>query len=242
MAMDVEDEPIRHRKLYEQVMVRMVDTIISGECPPGSFLPTEDELKLKYGVGRLAVREALLALERLGITSFVPGRGIQVIVPTPRQLVEKLDLGILQYLSHSEGGHTHLREVRRALETDIVTLATTRATNEDMKRIAKTLAEGKARIDDRARYLKADRDFHIAIAAASQNPVFAALQGAIRRWIESYPAVQVRVPGSDARSHADHARIFTAMKARNPTAAAAAMANHLSVDYSLEGKLRRIRG
>lgn len=233
--------PIKRNKIYEQVVARMVDDILSGRHPPGSFLPAEDELRQRYGVGRLAVREALLALERLGITSFTPGIGIQVIVPTPHQIVDTLDLGVLHYLSHTEGSHTNLREVRRALETDIARLAAQRATDIDFANMRKTLDEGAATVDDRARYLKADRDFHVAVATASHNPIFAALQGAVRRWIESYPSTRVHVPGSDRKSHTDHLRIFEAIKARDVAAAEAAMADHLTVDYSLEGKLTRIK-
>jgi len=235
-------EPVRRSKLYEQVVSRVVDAILAGQHPPGSLLPSEDELRQRYRVGRLAVREALLALERLGITAFVPGIGIQVVVPTPAQLMDGLDPGVLHYLAHSEGGHTHLREVRRAIEVDIVRLATGRATGEHVAAIEATLRQGERCIDDRARYLEADRAFHLAIGAAAGNPVFAALQTAVRRWIEGYPATRVHVPGSDARSHEDHLGIFKAMKAGNAQEAAARMATHLAVDYSFEGKLRRIRG
>jgi DNA-binding FadR family transcriptional regulator len=235
-------QPVKRSKLYEQVVSQVVDAILAGEHPPGSLLPSEDELRQRYRVGRLAVREALLALERLGITAFVPGIGIQVVVPTPAQLMDGLDPGVLHYLAHSEGGHTHLREVRRAIEVDIVRLATERATGEHVEAIEATLRQGERCIDDRARYLEADRAFHLAIGAAAGNPVFAALQAAVRRWIEGYPATRVHVPGSDARSHEDHLGIFKAIKAGKAQEAAARMATHLAVDYSFEGKLRRIRG
>ncbi len=235
-------EPIKRSKLYEQVVSRIVDAILTGEHPPGSLLHSEDELRQQYGVGRLAIREALLALERLGITSFVPGVGIQVVVPTPQELVDKLDLGVLHYLAHAEGSHDHLREVRRALEVDIVRLATERATPDDIKRIERALQAETTAIDDRPQYLKADREFHHAIAAASHNPLFAALQSAIRRWIEAYPSTKVHVPGSDERSHADHQRVFKALKSKDADAAARAMGEHLVVDYSLAGKLKRIKG
>jgi DNA-binding FadR family transcriptional regulator len=234
-------QPLRRSKLYELVVSRVVDAILAGEHPPGSLLPSEDDLRQRYGVGRLAVREALLALERLGITAFVPGIGIQVVVPTPAQLVDGLDPGVLHYLAHAEGGHTQLREVRRAIEVDIVRLATERATDAQMLAIEDALRQGERTIDDRPRYLEADRAFHFAIGVAAGNPVFAAFQTAVRRWIESFPATRVHVPGSDARSHRDHQGIFAAMRARNADMAAARMAAHLAVDYSFEGKLRRIR-
>lgn len=235
-------EPIRRNKLYEQVVARIVDSIIAGEHPPGTLLPSEDELRVKFGVGRLAVREALLALERLGITNFVPGIGIQVVVPTPNQIVDKLDLGVLHYLTHTDGSHEQLREVRRSLEASLAALAAERATEVDLARIERALAQEEACIDDRTRYLAADREFHHAVAAASHNLIFAALQEAVRRWIEAYPSTQVHVPGSDSRSHADHRKVYDAIKAKDKAGAERAMVEHLTVDYSLTGKLRRLRG
>lgn len=234
-------EPIRRNKLYEQVVARIVDSIIAGEHPPGSLLPSEDELRVKFGVGRLAVREALLALERLGITSFVPGIGIQVVVPTPNQIVDKLDLGVLHYLMHTDGSHAQLREVRCSLEASLSALAAERADDADLARIEQALVQEQACIDDRLRYLAADREFHHAVAAAAHNPLFAALQAAVRRWIETYPSTQVHVPGSDARSHADHCKVAEAIVGHDAAAAQRAMTEHLKVDYSMGGKLRRLR-
>jgi len=232
---------VRRTKLYEQVVSRVVDDVLSGNFPPGSLLPGEDALRERYGVGRLAIREALLTLERLGVTCHNPGIGIQVIVPSPSQIVDTLDLGVLHYLSHTKGSHTQLREVRRAVEVDIARLAATRATDFAIASMRSALDLGARTIDDRENYLKADRAFHAAVGVAAANPIFAAFQSAVRRWIESYPSIRVHVPGSDQRSHEDHQRIFDAIVARDAEQAALAMGEHLAVDYSLEGKLRRIK-
>lgn len=235
-----EPAPIRRGKLYEQVVERIVAAIAAGEYPPGTLLPSEDDLRMRYGVGRLAVREALLSLERMGATAFVPGVGLRVVVPTPSQIVDKLDPAMLLHLAFTEGSHAHLREMRLALETALVGLAVDRATDADLQTIADALEREKACIDDRSRYLVADRDFHLAVAAAAHNPIFAAQQAAARRWIESSPSTKVHVPGSDAISHADHTRVFDALARRDRTAAVAAMTRHLTVDYSLTGKLSRL--
>ncbi len=55
---------IPRRKLYHEVVDRLMQRIQSGEIRPGDQLPPERELMDYYGVGRPAVREALQALER----------------------------------------------------------------------------------------------------------------------------------------------------------------------------------
>ena len=52
-------EPIRKRKLYHDVLDRLISAILSSEFPPGSKLPSERELMLKLSVGRPAIREAM---------------------------------------------------------------------------------------------------------------------------------------------------------------------------------------
>ena len=60
-------DPIARRKLYQEVQDRLLHRINSGEIRPGDQLPSERELMEFYGVGRVAVREALQELARSGI-------------------------------------------------------------------------------------------------------------------------------------------------------------------------------
>ena len=69
-------EQIQRRKLYQEVLDRLLERIRSGEIPPGAHLPSERELMEFYGVGRPAVREALQALERSGIVEITHGEQI----------------------------------------------------------------------------------------------------------------------------------------------------------------------
>ncbi|MDZ7919532.1 MAG: GntR family transcriptional regulator [Rhodoferax sp.] len=57
-------DPIQRRKLYQDVLDRLLERIRNGEIPPGEQLPSERELMDTYQVGRPAIREALQSLER----------------------------------------------------------------------------------------------------------------------------------------------------------------------------------
>ena len=58
------ETPIQKRKIYQEVLDRLMRRIESGEIRPGDQLPPERELMEVYGVGRPAIREALQAMER----------------------------------------------------------------------------------------------------------------------------------------------------------------------------------
>jgi DNA-binding GntR family transcriptional regulator len=63
-----------YRKIAEDIRSR----IVSGELPPGSLLPTQQELQDKYGVARMTARNAISALENEGLVVSQQGRGATV--------------------------------------------------------------------------------------------------------------------------------------------------------------------
>ena len=58
-----------------EVARRLLDLFTDGSVPPGTRLPPERQLAATLEVGRSAVREALAALEILGIVDVRPGSG-----------------------------------------------------------------------------------------------------------------------------------------------------------------------
>ena len=57
---------IKRRKIHEDVAEQIENQIIDGSLKEGSFLPSERELMGFFNVGRPAVREAILLLQRNG--------------------------------------------------------------------------------------------------------------------------------------------------------------------------------
>ena len=81
--------PITRRKLYQEVQDRLLQRITAGEIRAGEQLPSERELMEFYGVGRVAVREALQELARSGIVEISHGERARVVVPTARLLIQQ---------------------------------------------------------------------------------------------------------------------------------------------------------
>ena len=63
-----------YRKIAEDIRRR----IAAGELPPGSLLPTQQELQDRYGVARMTARQAISALENEGLVTSQQGKGAVV--------------------------------------------------------------------------------------------------------------------------------------------------------------------
>jgi DNA-binding GntR family transcriptional regulator len=63
------------------------ERILSGDAPPGTWL-RQDHLAVEFGVSKTPVREALRALQAVGLVELVRHRGAVVSGPTPSDLRE----------------------------------------------------------------------------------------------------------------------------------------------------------
>ena len=63
------------RKLYQQVAAAVAEAIQRGEFGPGQRIPSERELAEEYKVSRPTIREAMIALEVIGVVRSRHGSG-----------------------------------------------------------------------------------------------------------------------------------------------------------------------
>jgi GntR family transcriptional regulator len=61
--------------LYYQIEQELASSIANGALAPGSQLPSEDELVLRYGVSRTTIRKAIQELQRLDLVEIRRGKG-----------------------------------------------------------------------------------------------------------------------------------------------------------------------
>jgi len=71
-------------KLYVQIYSILIEKIESGEWPPGTQIPTEDELCRIYDVSKVTVREAIQELVREGYLKRRQGKGTFVTYTLPQ--------------------------------------------------------------------------------------------------------------------------------------------------------------
>ena len=101
--------------LFQQLAETLRAAIDAGEYPPGSRLPTENELCERYSVSRVTVRKALDELSQGEFLVRKPGKGTFV---TEKKIQRKLD-GVhgelCEALRHNHNGQEHQAAISRMM-------------------------------------------------------------------------------------------------------------------------------
>lgn len=221
--------PIRTKKLYEEVTEELKRMIREGELKPGDRLASVKELAEAFNVGRSAVREALSALQAMGLIEMRQGEGTFVRNYDPAALVQPIASAMLM---NREDIRAFL-EVRKILEVGAVGLAASRRTADDLVRMEAALREMEESLsaaDDLGE--AADVRFHLAIAQATKNRILIKLMNTIadtmqetmresrRLWLYAEEATAERL-------YREHVRIYEAIRDQDAPLAQQRMLAHL---------------
>ncbi len=209
----------------------ILERIRSGQWPAGTALPSERELMDEFKVSRIPLREALAGLRALGILRTRAGSGTRVQRVDAHTVAQLLPL-----LVTLEGERTFSQvfELRLALEAQTAALAALRHNDLDARLLRTCLERLRADLDaDLDEAVDTDLEFHIAIAKATQNPLFEVL---MRTLAELVKHVQVESCKDDPirrrRAFDAHTAIAEAILARDADRARAEMEAHLRYSAS----------
>ncbi len=226
--MDNTLQPIRKRKLSDEVRDRLLAMLNEGGLRPGDVLPSERELMARYGVGRPAVREAMQSLQGLGLIDVRHGERPKVARATMDTALDQMALTMHHALSHSAPTLEHLKEVRLASETHLARIAARTRTADDLTAMRRILSDQEAAAgEDGGVFLLKDGAFHAAIAAAAGNPIFTAVITAVFAWMREFHASAVHRPGLEKLTMEEHHAILERLVAQDGAGAARAMRHHL---------------
>jgi GntR family transcriptional repressor for pyruvate dehydrogenase complex len=200
-----------------------MDYFTSDAIQPGDRLPPERQLAASMSVGRSAIREALAALELLGVVTVRPGSGTYLRGRASELLPQTLSWGMLI-------GAPKTREligVRHGLEVQAARQAAACIDVEALEVLSGYLAEMESNKTSFDRFVAADMKFHQAIAAAADNSLLddmlQSIRSLIRVWVER---------ALNDSTHAqltcnEHRAILIALSTRSSDQAAAAMSVHM---------------
>src|ERR1700733_8342091 len=125
---------IERRKLFEQVAAHLEREILDGKMRPGDRLPPERDLQNRFGVGRPAIREALITLQRSGLVEISNGARARVAMPTAQNVVSGMGSAVNQMLS-TENGQRYFQGARFFFETALARNAARDATDEQIQQL-----------------------------------------------------------------------------------------------------------
>ncbi|MET0932542.1 MAG: FadR/GntR family transcriptional regulator [Mycetocola sp.] len=206
------------------VAKRLLDIFTRGDIEPGTRLPPERQLATTLGVGRSAVREALAALEILGLVEVRPGSGTYLRGASSELLPQTLSWGLMIGAPRT----IELIEVRGALEIYAARLAASRITDDALARLGAHVDDMRANAGNLAEFVEADLQFHSELARSIDNTVLLELLQSIRSLLRVWVDRAVQRPEEATAAIEEHAAVYAAIATRDPDAAASAMAVHMN--------------
>ena len=211
-------------RLYEQIVVQIEKSVLDGILHPGDKLPSEREMCEQYGVSRTVIREAIRALNEKGLTDIQPGRG--TFIANDTSVAMRNSLGLMVRVAQ-EATQSELVQIRSILEPEIAALAALNATEDDIAllRIAVTKMDGS--LHDSEQFIRADQNFHLQLARATQNNLIPLLLDPIVDLLWEQRKRIFLVAGGAERGQYHHKRILQAIADGDAEAGRQFMREHL---------------
>ena len=229
----MQNEHIAKRKLSDEVFERLKRMIVDDDMQPGSAMPSERELMLRFGVGRPAIREAMQALANMGLVEINHGERARVLEFTAASIFRQVDQSAHIMLQRSADSLEHLKSARIFFERGMVREAAMKANAHDLAELRAILEEQRQSLSDANRFIANDMRFHGRIAITSGNPIFVAVSEAMLGWLRSYRNEMLIWTGKEKYTLAEHEEIISHLAANDPNAAEIAMVRHLERSRSL---------
>lgn len=220
-------EPVKKKvRLYEEVVQQIMSKIESGVLKAGDRLPTERDLVVQLGVSRTSVREALRALELMGMIESKVKEGT---------FVKKigLDGALLRYAGNGgvdEKSIIEMYAVRAQLETMSIRLASQNRTQKQLDAIRKAVDDIRDEIAGGKRGQGGDHRFHMAVAEASGNTILLRILSMCADMVDSSIAASNRHANVNVLV-TEHMEMYEAIKKKDAKTAERLMRDHIGRAY-----------
>jgi len=220
-------KPIKTKKIYEQIVDQIGILVAEGQLKPGDRLPSERELVERFQVSRASIREAISALEMMGLIEVRSGEGTYI-----RQVnIDSVVAPLAWMLFIEKDTDLELYEVRKILEVQAAGLAAERVQETEIKDMYEALEV--MRLDLKIDRLgeEADHRFHFAIARATHNKMLIRLMNTIsetmQKTLKSSRNKLYSDKDSPVRLYKEHDSIYEAIKNHHVLKAQKLMLDHL---------------
>jgi len=215
---------VRKMRVSEEIVGQIRDLITSGRLKIGDRLPAERELAETLQVGRSTVREAIRAMESLGILEARPGEGTFLVSNPTDHHSDPITANAFK----SWDNQRKLFEVRMVIEPDLAALAARRASFEHIVKLRDILQEQEAQIKRGDNGIKADTAFHFMLAEAAGNDVLYRIMESLMDLLVETREASLQPTGRTLRSMRQHKAILRAIESRDPLAAEKRMREHIN--------------
>lgn len=195
----------------QRVREALENAIVNGQYHPGQRLAPA-QLEKEFGCSRTPIREALQSLERSGLVQIRPKQGTYVTELSISELAERF-------------------EVMAELEGMAARLSARRIEKEPLAELHHALAEceSHAVAGDADGYYHANAWFHGLVYDSCGNEYLRDQAHSLKRMLQPYRRLQLRVPDRMRRSLGEHREIAEAIESGAADAAENAAREHVLV-------------
>jgi len=229
---------VKNQRLYLQIVNQIRDLIAKGTFKAGDKLLPERELTVKFGVSRASVREAMSALEILGLIESRGSQGNYIKVGR----MDASTGGVLMKELLKNHSPLEVFETRCELEPSLAALAAKKRNLEDLKELKEHLQKLNAlshqiefdlkdlkKIEN---YMEEDRKFHLMIAQCAHNSVLFTLYSGVNHMLKEklWKVLKKRSIIKDSnlkKFENEHTEIFNAIREGNTELARINSLEHL---------------
>lgn len=199
--------------------------IASGKIAPGARIGTEMALCEQFGVNRSTVREGIRLLEQSGLLRRDKSRRLYASLPRYNNLATRVSRAmVLHQISFRE-----LWEAALSLETASVEAAFRHGTAEDLERLRAHLAENRRHLEDPAKVIEMDTDFHALISQMGRNRALHLAREPVSLLFAPTLEIILRArPQAALRNLEAHEAVARALEARDEEGARLWMQRHIN--------------
>ena len=218
---------VRQSKITQKIITQIRSAIMQGKLAPGDKLPPEKELGQQFQVSKQTLREAMRALEHIGLIDVRKGTGGGAFIVEVDIEVTKESLA--NYLYFKNLTLENLSEFRKLIEPYAARRASENISTKELAKL-KALNDSASENLKNNRVYEASRDefgFHRLVAEMTKNPLLILILDFVGSMLDDFK----RLFGPDKSFFASvldaHERIYQAISERDGERASAEMLQHI---------------
>ncbi|HUA84407.1 MAG TPA: FadR/GntR family transcriptional regulator [Bryobacteraceae bacterium] len=215
--------PLVRTTLTASAFEQLITYVVGGDWTVGDRIPPERELCQQLGIARTSLREALKAMELIGMLESRVGDGTFVCDRS-----EFLSRPLLWAFTGTD--HHELRDIMEArefIERDLAGLAAERGSDAEIEAIGVAVERMRESLTRGESIFDADSMFHLAIADAAHNEVLRNAVQLLRNLMRQWIVLKYLIPDVPNNVLKQHEAIFRAIRERSAQGARNAMWKHL---------------
>lgn len=202
---------LRGPALSKAVRDEIKQYIVDNNLSPGDMLPSEGQFAADLGVGRSSVREAVKALQSLGIVEVRHGNGLFVREWNFDPVQESIDYGF----RFNTNTISELFQIRMWLEKAIIGDAVELIGEQEIAELQKIMSEWEQRVEQGETASDLDEQYHLTIYKVLNNRTLIKLLNVF--WVAFDKVDDPRLVAEDSAAVlSTHLDLFEAIKDRDP--------------------------